>query len=68
MAGHFRVVISPSPTLPSPIFLLKDESLILFQNWLDPSKEIKKQIRSEFWLVADVCVDGWAGPTSECAP
>lgn len=37
----------------SCIFLLKDKS-ILFQNWLDPSKEIKKQIRSECLLVVSV--------------
>lgn len=43
----------------SVIFLLKDESSILFQNWLDPSKEIKKQIRSEYLLMAGVC--GWVG-------
>lgn len=35
------------------IFFLKDKS-ILFQNWLDPSKEIKKQIRSECLLVIGV--------------
>lgn len=61
MAGHFGVVscLSQPHSAYSVIFLLKDESSILFQNWLDPSKEIKKQIRSEYLLMAGVC--GWVG-------
>lgn len=41
----------------SHVFLLKDK-FILFQNWLDPSKEIKKQIRSECLLVVGVRMGG----------
>lgn len=49
--------MSPIPLFP--LLLLRDKSSILFQNWLDPSKEIKKQIRSECLLVVRVC--RWVG-------
>lgn len=45
------------------------EPCLLFQNWLDPSKEIKKQIRSEWPVVVAnvvgqrVGAPGCAGPS-----
>lgn len=52
--------LSPSPVWPFP-HLLSKEPYLLFQNWLDPSKEIKKQIRSEWLITVRDFVGGWVG-------
>lgn len=44
--------------------LSSKELCLLFQNWLDPSKEIKKQIRSEWPAVAGNMVGEGVGGSS----
>lgn len=55
MLGWLSLLVVSDPLL----HLLSKEPYLLFQNWLDPSKEIKKQIRSKWLIVAGDVADGW---------
>lgn len=59
--GLFQDVALSWTYLGPLLYLPSNELCFLLQNWLDPSKEIKKQIRSEWPAVVGNAVEGWAG-------